>query len=235
MIWALVENQKEKAQPKSKGICPFCTGKVISKCGSIKIWHWAHQREENCDSWHEPETNWHLHWKLSFGIENTEQIIIKGGKRHIADILTTNKIVIELQNSPIKKETIREREEFYGDRMLWLINGAKFKENLVSKKYWKDPRYDEYQNDAKKLVKLMQEAKIPKRKNEIFFKWKNPRKSWNDTQRPVFIDFGGKNILMVKEGMGTTQIRGTYILKKKFLEKYKGDFNFYLNRIKTSK
>ena len=56
MIWALVENEKIEPIPKTKGICPICGGKVFSKCGDVNVWHWAHFKGENCDTWYEPES-----------------------------------------------------------------------------------------------------------------------------------------------------------------------------------
>ncbi|WP_143017574.1 competence protein CoiA family protein [Kriegella aquimaris] len=29
----------------------MCGGRVLSKCGEVKVWHWAHFRDENCDTW----------------------------------------------------------------------------------------------------------------------------------------------------------------------------------------
>lgn len=138
MIWALVENIKIEAIPNTKGTCPLCGGKVFSKCGEVNVWHWTHFKGENCDPWYEPESFWHKHWKMTFGKENAEIGINKDGERHFADILTKDNVVIELQNSPILKPIIREREDFYGERMLWLINGEEFKKNLIVKDYWED-------------------------------------------------------------------------------------------------
>ena len=48
-----------------------------------------------------------------------------GKIEHRADIQLNNKLVIEIQNSPIKIEDIDSRESFYGrNNMLWVINGA---------------------------------------------------------------------------------------------------------------
>ena len=55
---------------------------------------------------------------------NTEVIIEKHGKRHIADI-NSNGYVIELQNSPISPEEIISRESFY-DKMIWIFNAKNF-------------------------------------------------------------------------------------------------------------
>jgi len=30
--------------------------KLTPKCGKIKVHHWAHKNDLNCDSWREPET-----------------------------------------------------------------------------------------------------------------------------------------------------------------------------------
>ncbi len=228
MIWAIVENKKIEAKPGTKGTCPLCEGKVFSKCGEVNVWHWAHSKDENCDRWYEPETFWHQHWKMTFGKENAEFIIIKNSKKHIADILTKENLVIELQNSPIQKPIIREREDFYGERMLWIINGEEFKKNLFAKDYWEDQDYRELMSLPRPPVQwIRSNQEIKKGINGEFFKWKYPRKSWEDVQRPVFIDFGENSLFWAKEGMGTSQIRGTYVSKEKFIKKYGGNYKYY--------
>lgn len=229
MIWALVENQKIEAKPKLEGICPLCRNKVISKCGEIYVWHWAHVKDEECDAWSEPESAWHKHWKATFGKENSEVVISKDSKNHIADILTESQVVIELQNSPISKSTIRERENFYGERMIWLINGKEFRVNLTVKDEWDDQDSIELKSLPRRPIRWQRSApEIKKGINGEFFKWKFPRRSWKDVQRPLFIDFGEDSLFKVEEGMGTTQIRGVYIKKEKFIKKYGGDFSFYI-------
>lgn len=108
--------------PERGGICPFCKSKVIPKCGEIKTWHWAHKSLKTCDSWGEPEGEWHYGWKKLAGLDNTEITIEKNGKRHRADIMI-NGLVIELQHSPLPTYEVREREQFYG-RMIWIIDGG---------------------------------------------------------------------------------------------------------------
>ena len=130
MLFAIVNSEKLEAKPGTTGVCPLCERPLIPKCGEINIWHWAHQKEEGCDSWYEPETEWHKNWKLMFGKDNCEIVMNRDDVRHIADIRTTGDIVIELQNSPIQKDVIRKRESFYGDRMLWVVNGKPFKEHF---------------------------------------------------------------------------------------------------------
>ena len=231
MIWALIENKKVEANPNSKGICPICNGKVFSKCGEINVWHWAHNNDENCDKWYEPESFWHKHWKMTFGKDIAEIRIEKDGKFHIADIRTADDIVIELQNSNISKPIIRQREIFYGERMVWLINGERFKKSLTVNDFWEDKEYLELISLPRIPVRWKRDnPEITKGENDEFFKWINPRRSWIDVQRPLFIDFGEESLFKVIEGMGTSQIRGKYISKKKFIDKYGGDYQYYCQK-----
>lgn len=206
---------------------------MFSKCGEVNVWHWSHLKDENCDSWYEPESLWHRQWKMIFGKENAEVGIKKDGKRHIADILTKENVVIELQNSPISKPMVREREDFYGERMLWLINGEEFKKNLTVKDYWEDQDYRVLRSLPRPPVRWNRSSpEIKKGNNGEFFKWKNPRRGWADVHRPLFIDFGD-SLFLVREGMGTSQIRGTYYSKEKFIKKYGGNYEYYCQQQNT--
>jgi predicted transcriptional regulator len=62
MIFAQDENgQIIKSKPYSKAICPHCFESVVSKCGSINIWHWFHKKK--CIYETEPMTEWYLNWQ----------------------------------------------------------------------------------------------------------------------------------------------------------------------------
>jgi len=216
MFWAIVNNEKIEPIPKTYGTCPLCEGKVLSKCGEVKVWHWAHLKGESCDSWYEPESYWHFHWKMIFGKKNAEIVIKKNGKWHIADIHTSENVVIELQNSPIKKTTIREREEFYGERMIWLINGIHFKQNF-STLSWDDARGEWRLNHDRNF----------NTDEKILFKWHYPRRSWKDVQRNVFIDFNDEKLFWIKEGMGSSIGYGVFVSKEDFIQKYEGNYEYY--------
>ena len=41
---------------------------------------------------------------------------------HIADVKTPDGLVVEMQNSPIRPEEMRSREDFY-DKIVWIVNG----------------------------------------------------------------------------------------------------------------
>jgi len=220
MLFATVNGEKVEAKPKTIGICPLCERTVFSKCGEINIWHWAHHKDESCDAWYEPETAWHKNWKFIFGKDNCEIIISKDGVRHIADILTKDNVIIELQNSPIQRPIIRKRENFYGERMIWVLNGKHFKDNFSIYKtaLEEDDEYFRLYNPLSSQYGKVDNS----RKNDYYFSWSWCRKTWCEVQRNVFIDFGDEHLFWVKEGMGTSAGKGRKITKEKFIEKYGG-------------
>lgn len=101
MQYARINNFRRTAEPKLKATCEHCNGAVRAKCGSKIVWHWAHVSTESCDTWYEPETEWHRSWKNNFGPDRSEISIIKNDNKHVADVLTKDNLVIEFQNSPI--------------------------------------------------------------------------------------------------------------------------------------
>lgn len=86
---------------------------------------------------------------------------------HRADILGKEGTVIELQNSSLSVDSIEEREAFYR-RMIWVLNGEKFKDRIFIHKY--------------------------REKKEFTFRWKNHKKIWTFAKKPVFIDFGSARL-----------------------------------------
>ena len=167
MIWAEKNLDKIRATPKEKAICPICKKEVIDKCGLIKIWHWAHIVDYECDSFGEPESEWHLNWKNYFSKDEQEIII----NNHRADIKTKNGIIIELQNSPLSPQKIIERELFY-QNMIWIINGETLGKNFGCL------RYNKLKGNKK-------------------FNWKWLPKSWLSATKPIFVDISSwdKDIL----------------------------------------
>ena len=126
MRFALFNNKPIEAQPGLKGFCRGCGQPTISKCGTVRVHHWAHQKAEMCDSWWEPETEWHRFWKNNFPAEWQEVFLpdIETGEKHIADIKTEYGLVIEFQHSYLKPEERAARENFYRN-MVWVVDGAR--------------------------------------------------------------------------------------------------------------
>lgn len=124
MRFALVGGFRQEPQRSVSGECIFCCRPMISKCGPIRVWHWAHQRNLGCDPWSERETDWHLRWKSEFPGE-WQEVVRKddeSGERHIADVLTAEGHAIEFQYSRIRAEEVRSREAFH-KKMIWIVNG----------------------------------------------------------------------------------------------------------------
>jgi competence protein CoiA len=123
MLWANRDGERVEASPCARANCPCCGGAVIAKCGSIVIWHWAHEAAE-CDPWYEPESEWHISWKKRFPPAWQEVVV----GNHRADIRTP-KLVVELQSTGISPEEITERETHYRN-MVWLVRGHDFADNI---------------------------------------------------------------------------------------------------------
>lgn len=231
MLLALSENTLIAPKKNTTGICPLCSGVVISKCGEINIHHWAHKQKEECDSWSEPETYWHKSWKEAFPIENREVVMEKDGKRHFADIYTDSEVVIELQNSSISSQTILQRESFYGSRLLWIINGSKYRSRIS---FWSNEKIREIK-ERKNIQDLYSEISLSDdnineflaTSKEFNFNWSYPIRSWRNSKRPVFLDIDEDYILWFYEGIGTNYGSFKVYSKKIFFEKYLGDYEKY--------
>jgi len=66
MKYALVDGKRLEATRKARGTCQCCGAPMIARCGSVRIDHWAHKSQSNCDPWWENETEWHRSWKNRF-------------------------------------------------------------------------------------------------------------------------------------------------------------------------
>lgn len=166
MLYAIGSNTGEKVRPTATGqtaTCDYCGSKVISKCGSFNIYHWAHAPFSECDSWRETKiTEWHLKIQnaLEYNKAKLEVTIEKNTERHRADAVLPDGTVIEVQTSPISLEEIKERERFYGN-MIWIFDAR-----------------ETYEQDR---------FQITEEENYLKFRWKHPKKSIFYTSRPTFL------------------------------------------------
>ncbi len=127
MKFALVNGQRQEAQPNLSGKCPTCDHPMVAKCGEVRMWHWAHQGSRFCDPWWENETEWHRAWKDQFPDEWQEIVHhAENGERHIADVKTGDGWVIEFQHSSIRPDERRSREAFYRS-LIWVVDGLRRK------------------------------------------------------------------------------------------------------------
>ena len=140
---ALVCGERAAPAPGLKGECPLCGKPAQAKCGPIIRWHWAHAGRRHCDPWMENEGPWHRAWKALFPFEWQEVVAYDhAGEKHIADVKRPDGTVIELQNSPMSIEEMNSREAFYGERMIWIVNGEKFKNHIRISDSLPDPHHE---------------------------------------------------------------------------------------------
>lgn len=125
MKYALINNDKVEAAKGAKGSCPICSSELIAKCGEVKINHWAHKGNRNCDPWWENETDWHRAWKDNFPKDWQEVVhSAENGEKHIADVKTKNDWVLEFQHSYLKPDERRSRDAFY-NKLVWVVDGMR--------------------------------------------------------------------------------------------------------------
>jgi hypothetical protein len=125
MKYALIDGQRQEAQPNLKGVCVGCGSPTLARCGEIRVNHWAHQGKRRCDLWWENETEWHRAWKNKFPSEWQEIIhYADDGEKHISDVKTDHGWFLEFQHSQIKPEERRSREDFY-QKLIWVVDGKR--------------------------------------------------------------------------------------------------------------
>jgi hypothetical protein len=207
MRYATVNNTRTEASPGLHGVCPCCNSAVVAKCGTFKIWHWAHKSKEACDPWWESESDWHRAWKKCFPVASQEVIRFDdgSGEKHVADVLTPGGTAIEFQSYPMDEAEIESRELFWG-KMVWVVNGRK---NTFDKNYF-DLSIERADQDTNVFnIYWMGRSKLMSR--------------WAWATKTVYFDFGGETIWM-RLGYDPKTKKGQMLLmsKKDFLVSYGG-------------
>ena len=126
-----LSDSKKRIEPTQSGElaqCICCDNRVIAKCGSHRVWHWAHKSLTGCDPWWENETEWHKTYKNLFPNEWHEirHVDEENGERHVADVKTDKDYFIEVQHSRITDEEQTAREAFYKN-LVWIVDGSRRK------------------------------------------------------------------------------------------------------------
>jgi len=125
MKFALINRQRQEAQPNLSGECLGCGMPMVARCGEVRVWHWAHKGRRVCDSWWENETEWHRAWKDQFPADWQEVVHhAETGEKHIADVKTERGWVIEFQHSYLKPEERRSRDAFY-PKLVWVVHASR--------------------------------------------------------------------------------------------------------------
>lgn len=170
----------ERCEPKKgmSGSCIGCGQQMIAKCGPVRIWHWAHRSSCECDHWWENETEWHRSWKNSFPIEWQEiRQKAQSGEWHIADVRTSQGNIIEFQHSFLKQDERRSRNEFYGNSLVWVVDGLARRNDRS--------QFERILKDAKQILPTIQLAQLHHRSGEYSI-----LRDWSQCNGLVFFDFG---------------------------------------------
>jgi hypothetical protein len=175
MKFGLVDGQRQKAQPRLSGVCPFCGSVLIAKCGELRDWHWAHHRICSCDRWWENESDWHRNWKGEFP-DDWQEVIHRAedGEKHIADVKTEHGCIIEFQHSYLRPEERCARESFYPE-MVWVVDGLSRKRD--SAQFYQALRSGRIVREKPLTVA------IPAGEGALL-------RDWGNSRVPVFFDFG---------------------------------------------
>jgi len=195
MHFALIDNIRIEAQPQLKGLCSCCSKPVIAKCGTRKIWHWAHKSKTECDNWWEPETEWHRTWKNNYPTDWQEVSLLdeRTGEKHIADVRTVHNLIVEFQHSPIKPEERTSREQFYKN-MVWIVDGTRLKYDYPRFLKGKKNSFENtifYNTDNSKIFRV------------DLIDWCFPT-AWLESSVPVILDFRGDGSMDDSEGLRNT-------------------------------
>lgn len=177
MKFALVNGEKVKASKGAKGICPSCCSELIAKCGEVKVNHWAHKGNRNCDPWWENETEWHRSWKDKFPIHWQEVVHFDGnGEKHIADVETETGCVLEFQHSYLNPEERRSRNAFYS-KLVWIVDGTRRKTDI--------PQFEKILKDSAPVTNhppiKIRRVHFPEECRLL--------REWHDSDALVFFDF----------------------------------------------
>ncbi len=180
MRFALVNGQRQEAQPNVSGECPACKRPMVAKCGEVRLRHWAHKGRLLCDPWWENETGWHRAWKDQFPADWQEFVHLAGdGERHIADVKTGDGWVIEFQHSHIKPEERRSRDAFYL-KLIWVVDGTRRK------------------RDRAQLLNAWKEG-VPVGANPLVRRASSDTcvllREWAGSDAPIFFDLGEVQVL----------------------------------------
>ncbi len=182
MKYALVNGERREAASALSGKCPDCDGLMVSKCGEVKIRHWAHHGKRNCDLWWENETEWHRAWKDKFPSDWQEVVHrAENGEKHIADVKTDQGWVLEFQHSFLKPGERRARDNFY-PKLVWIVDGTRRKRDIP-----------QFNNALKEAVQLKEN--IPVWRLRGFLDECALFREWSSTPIPIFFDFHEPQIL----------------------------------------
>ena len=179
MKFADVNGIKMEAEKGLVGRCVGCAQPMIPVCGVKKEKHWRHKVDCECDRWWENETEWHRSWKNNFPKEWQEirhQDAVTG-EWHISDVKTSSNCFLEFQHSFLKPDERQARNNFYGEKLVWVVDG------LARKNDW--TKMERALNCSVEILQGSFLFRLHSSVDEVpLFE------DWCDCRVPVFFDFG---------------------------------------------
>jgi hypothetical protein len=130
----LGDERIEPTRTGQRAVCPGCGEEVLSKCGEILAWHWAHIGGADCVA-SEGMTQWHKDWQ-DLTPKTWQEIIgrdIDGAVVHRADIRLPSGLIVEIQRSPISVADIESREDYWR-RVAWIRHGEGLKISIAGQR-----------------------------------------------------------------------------------------------------
>lgn len=191
MRFALADDERIEATPGASGVCPGCNAEMLARCGTKKVWHWAHKGRRHCDPWWENETEWHRDWKARFPIDWQEvPARDETGELHIADIKTPHGLVIEFQHSAIQPGEVAKRTNFY-DQVIWIVDATRRATDLTQYERMLSEHYPERFDGVDIYTVYCEETRL--------------LKDWGSLGRIVGFDFGGENLCLLTAAQGRSR------------------------------
>lgn len=178
MKLAIINGERRVPEKGIIGSCIGCGQPMIAKCGSIKMWHWAHKVNCVCDHWWENETEWHRSWKNQFPTEWQEiRHKADNGEWHISDVKTQAGHFLEFQHSFLRPEERKSRNGFYGSNLVWIVDGlARKNDRLLFEEILKSTKRIHQRVNVFQLQRVDMECPLIR--------------DWSECSGLVFFDFG---------------------------------------------
>lgn len=206
MKLASLDGKRVEPSKGTNATCPHCEQPVTAKCGKIRVHHWAHKSNRHCDSWWEPETEWHRKWKNEFPFEWQEiGRRDERGELHIADVLTDTGLVLEFQHSPISRDEVEARNAFH-QNICWVVNAGRLESSLT--------QFSDALAYGRKLRSSNGTVV------QIWLRRSRLLRHWSGLSAPIVLDFGFDQLWVVGQSIDDTVLVYPW-LRKIVVEQFK--------------
>jgi len=206
MKYALVDGKKthiKDVKRGERGLDIWHKSFRVKACKGHYMQYWKYEDDKpTLPSGYENETEWHAAWKACVKDECCE-VVCGSNSEHRADI-KTDEYVIEIQNSSIPYEAVKERTKFYSEitsrRIIWIVNAYKA---------WRNKHITLEKSPNSKMLVVT---------------WKYPKK-WakdicNSTDTHVYLDISPKANNLIRIWKHQDALYDVWEKKKDFYDKY---------------